>query len=89
MNVLWARLGETGKDWRYVYKVCNHIYNDVFLPHPTAFSNFECFYFVMTYDILSFCGQALTVVEYLIANGSERAVDEIIEHTYRIAVCKL
>jgi len=21
MNVLWTRLGETGKDWRYVYKV--------------------------------------------------------------------
>lgn len=21
MSVLWTRLGETGKDWRYVYKV--------------------------------------------------------------------
>jgi epsin len=21
MNVLWTRLGETGKDWRLVYKV--------------------------------------------------------------------
>lgn len=21
MNVLWTRLAETGKDWRYVYKV--------------------------------------------------------------------
>ncbi|KHN06105.1 Clathrin interactor EPSIN 1, partial [Glycine soja] len=21
MNVLWTRLGETGKDWRYVYKI--------------------------------------------------------------------
>ncbi|KAL9687693.1 hypothetical protein QQ045_032100 [Rhodiola kirilowii] len=48
MNVLWTRLSETDKDWRYVYK-------------------------------------ALTVIEYLIANGSERAVDDIIEHTYRIA----
>uniref|UniRef100_A0A7N0V628 ENTH domain-containing protein n=1 Tax=Kalanchoe fedtschenkoi TaxID=63787 RepID=A0A7N0V628_KALFE len=48
LNVLWTRLSETGKDWRYVYK-------------------------------------ALTVLEYLIANGSERAVDEIIEHTYRLA----
>ncbi|XP_074317329.1 clathrin interactor EPSIN 1-like [Silene latifolia] len=48
MNVLWTRLGETGKDWRYVYK-------------------------------------ALSVIEYLIANGSERAVDEIIEHTFQIS----
>lgn len=22
MNVLWSRLPETGKNWRYVYKVC-------------------------------------------------------------------
>ncbi|KAL2940166.1 Clathrin interactor EPSIN 1 [Bienertia sinuspersici] len=50
MSVLWTRLGETGKDWRYVYK-------------------------------------ALAVIEYLIANGSERAVDDIIEHTFQISVC--
>ncbi|KAK9742060.1 hypothetical protein RND81_03G145700 [Saponaria officinalis] len=48
MNVLWTRLGETGKDWRYVYK-------------------------------------SLTVIEYLIANGAERAVDDIIEHTFQIS----
>ncbi|XP_057959639.1 clathrin interactor EPSIN 1 isoform X1 [Malania oleifera] len=48
MNVLWTRLGETGRDWRLVYK-------------------------------------ALAVIEYLIANGSERAVDEIIEHTFQIS----
>ncbi|KAK9699785.1 hypothetical protein RND81_08G196400 [Saponaria officinalis] len=48
MNVLWTRLGETGKDWRYVYK-------------------------------------ALAVIEYLVANGSERAVDDIIEHTFKIS----
>ncbi|CAH8319852.1 unnamed protein product [Eruca vesicaria subsp. sativa] len=48
MSVLWSRLGETGKDWRYVYK-------------------------------------ALAVIDYLISNGSERAVDEIIEHTYQIS----
>lgn len=30
--------------------------------------------------------QALAVIEYLIANGSERAVDEIIEHTFQISV---
>ncbi|KAJ7966467.1 clathrin interactor EPSIN 1 [Quillaja saponaria] len=48
MNVLWTRLSETGKDWRYVYK-------------------------------------ALAVIEYLVANGSERAVDDIIEHTFQIS----
>ncbi|KAF8115897.1 hypothetical protein N665_0025s0340 [Sinapis alba] len=48
MSVLWTRLTETGKDWRYVYK-------------------------------------ALAVIDYLISNGSERAVDEIIEHTYQIS----
>ncbi|XP_039004866.1 clathrin interactor EPSIN 1-like [Hibiscus syriacus] len=48
MNVLWTRLGETGKDWRYIYK-------------------------------------ALTVIEYLISHGSERAVDDIIEHTFQIS----
>lgn len=30
--------------------------------------------------------QALAVIEYLVANGSERAVDDIVEHTYQIAV---
>ncbi|MED6157056.1 hypothetical protein PIB30_019893 [Stylosanthes scabra] len=48
MNVLWTRLTETGKDWRYVYK-------------------------------------ALAVIEYLVAHGSERAVDDIIEHTFQIS----
>ncbi|KAK8550433.1 hypothetical protein V6N13_118951 [Hibiscus sabdariffa] len=48
MNVLWTRLSETGKDWRYVYK-------------------------------------ALTVIEYLISHGSDRAVDDIIEHTFQIS----
>ncbi|XP_047342027.1 clathrin interactor EPSIN 1 [Impatiens glandulifera] len=48
MNVLWTRLTETGRNWRYVYK-------------------------------------ALTVIEYLVSHGSERAVDDIIEHTYQIS----
>ncbi|XP_060169418.1 clathrin interactor EPSIN 1-like isoform X1 [Lycium barbarum] len=48
MNVLWTRLPETGKNWRYVYK-------------------------------------SLAVIEYLVAHGSERAVDEIVEHTYQIS----
>ncbi|KAM3710204.1 hypothetical protein ACB098_01G012600 [Castanea mollissima] len=48
MSVLWTRLAETGKDWRYVYK-------------------------------------ALAVIEYLVAHGSERAVDDIIEHTFQIS----
>ncbi|CAA0824255.1 Clathrin interactor EPSIN 1 [Striga hermonthica] len=48
MNVLWTRLTETGKNWRFVYK-------------------------------------SLTVVEYLVAHGSERAVDDIIEHTFQIS----
>ncbi|KAL8264179.1 hypothetical protein R6Q59_022309 [Mikania micrantha] len=30
--------------------------------------------------------KALAVIEYLVANGSERAVDEIIEHTFQISV---
>ncbi|KAL6556651.1 hypothetical protein OROGR_005939 [Orobanche gracilis] len=42
MNVLWTRLTETGKNWRFVYK-------------------------------------------YLVAHGSERAVDDIIEHTFQIS----
>ncbi|KAL8499124.1 hypothetical protein ACS0TY_022193 [Phlomoides rotata] len=29
--------------------------------------------------------KALAVIEYLVANGSERAVDDIIEHTYQIS----
>ncbi|CAK9169026.1 unnamed protein product [Ilex paraguariensis] len=48
MNVLWVRLSETGRTWRYVYK-------------------------------------ALAVIEYLVAHGSERAVDDIIEHTFQIS----
>lgn len=30
--------------------------------------------------------QALAVIEYLVAHGSERAVDDIIEHTFQISV---
>ncbi|KAF5743213.1 ENTH/VHS family protein [Tripterygium wilfordii] len=48
MNVLWTRLVETGKGWRFVYK-------------------------------------ALSVIEYLVSHGSERAVDDIIEHTMQIS----
>ncbi|PHU09255.1 Clathrin interactor EPSIN 1 [Capsicum chinense] len=48
MNVLWTRLAETGKNWRYVYK-------------------------------------SLAVIEYLVAHGAERAIDDIIEHTYQIS----
>ncbi|KZV42008.1 clathrin interactor EPSIN 1 [Dorcoceras hygrometricum] len=48
MNVLWARVTETGKNWRLVYK-------------------------------------ALAVIEYLVAHGSERAVDDIVEHTFQIS----
>ncbi|RWR78196.1 Epsin domain-containing protein [Cinnamomum micranthum f. kanehirae] len=29
--------------------------------------------------------KALTVIEYLVANGSERAVDDIVEHTFQIS----
>ncbi|GFZ16692.1 ENTH/VHS family protein [Actinidia rufa] len=48
MNVLWTRLGETGRNWRYVYK-------------------------------------SLAVIEYLVGNGSDRAVDDIVEHTFQIS----
>ena len=30
--------------------------------------------------------QALTVLEYLVAHGSERVIDEIREHSYQISV---
>ncbi|PAN28621.1 hypothetical protein PAHAL_5G166700 [Panicum hallii] len=48
MNVLWRRLGDTGANWRQVYK-------------------------------------ALAVIEYLLANGTERAVDEITDNSSQIA----
>jgi len=38
------------------------------------------------HSLLMSIGQALTVIEYLIANGSERAVDDIVEHTFQISV---
>lgn len=34
----------------------------------------------------SLISQALAVIEYLVAHGSERAVDDIIEHTFQISV---
>lgn len=37
------------------------------------------------YDVY-FLYQSLAVIEYLVANGSERAVDDIIEHTFQISV---
>ncbi|KAL6616036.1 hypothetical protein ACP70R_038306 [Stipagrostis hirtigluma subsp. patula] len=48
MNVLWQRLGDTGANWRHVYK-------------------------------------ALAVIEYLLANGTERVVDDIIDNSSQIA----
>lgn len=30
--------------------------------------------------------QALAVIEYLVSHGSERAVDDIVEHTFQISV---
>ncbi|WVZ68896.1 hypothetical protein U9M48_017774 [Paspalum notatum var. saurae] len=47
-SVLWQRLGDTGANWRHVYK-------------------------------------ALAVIEYLLANGTERVVDEIIDNSSQIA----
>ncbi|KAJ1285302.1 hypothetical protein BS78_03G269700 [Paspalum vaginatum] len=47
-SVLWQRLGDTGANWRHVYK-------------------------------------ALAVIEYLLANGTERVVAEIIDNSSQIA----
>lgn len=33
--------------------------------------------------------QALTVLEYLVAHGSERVIDEIREHSYQISVISI
>jgi hypothetical protein len=33
------------------------------------------------------CVQVLTIIEYLIANGSEQAVDDILDHYSKISVC--
>lgn len=76
MGVLWTRLTERGKDWRYVYKV------RVFLIFPCNVWKFTVYDLVFFF----FFFQALAVIDYLISNGSERAVDEIIEHTYQISV---
>lgn len=35
---------------------------------------------------LSISCQALVVIEYLVSNGSEHAVDDIIEHAFQISV---
>ncbi|KAJ6862682.1 hypothetical protein NC652_039519 [Populus alba x Populus x berolinensis] len=51
MNVLWTRLGETGKGWSLVDEVRR--------------------------DRRKLPNLALTVIEYLVANGSDRAVDDI------------
>lgn len=41
----------------------------------------------MEEKILKFVlNQALAVIEYLVSHGSERAVDDIIEHTFQISV---
>lgn len=40
----------------------------------------------LTSKILCFLLQALTVLEYLVANGTERVIDEIREHAYQISV---
>lgn len=75
MNVLWERLSETGSNWRYVYKVINQLFFFCF----SVFSSSLTLMFNLVF-------QALTVIEYLLANGSERTVDDIIEHSFQISV---
>lgn len=83
MNVLWTRLAETGANWRHVYKVRlleNWKSTTTMLLIKVSTSFFHLILLMKT--VL----QALTIIEYLLANGSERAVDEIIEHSFKIAV---
>ncbi|KAL9259401.1 Clathrin interactor EPSIN 1-like protein [Drosera capensis] len=49
-------------------------------PHGTALAEIA-----QATKKFSECQMALTVIEYLVANGSERAVDDIIEHTFQIS----
>lgn len=42
----------------------------------------------MKFTIL-YSWQALTVLEYLVAHGSERVIDEIKEHAYQISVISM
>lgn len=90
MNVLWTRLRETGKDWRYVYKVgYGHILSvklsDMFIwVHCDAVLPPSIFHLEVIFKWPLY--QALAVIEYLVSHGSERAVDDIIEHTFQISV---
>lgn len=74
MNVLWERLSETGSNWRHVYKVVH------------LRLHFSLCFFFYKFPTFNPVFQALTVIEYLLANGSERTVDDIIEHSFQISV---
>ena len=94
MNVLWTRLTETGANWRYVYKVIlsSIDYNATYILNESNLLLLSCVGLISSKHYSSsiieksFSLQALTVIEYLIANGSERAVDDILEHSFRISV---
>lgn len=55
--------------------------------HFVVFSTWSwmCFLFCYSSQVSLFM-QALTVLEYLVAHGSERVIDEIREHAYQISV---
>ena len=72
MSIIWKRINDTGKNWRHVYKV---VYNLLILQLSANLLN--CYFINM---------QGLTVLEYLVAHGSEKVIDEIREHSYQIAV---
>lgn len=82
MKVLRQRLGNTDANWRHLYKVMSSNWNWELWWTPLLS--------VLGYSLMTGCLfhlQALAVAEYLLANGTERAVEEIIDNSPQIAVC--
>lgn len=77
MKVLLQRLGATDAGWRHLYKVISWNWNTV--------GNLDCF--LLTDCFLRL--QTLAVIEYLLANGTQRSVGEIIDNSSGIAVCSI
>nr|GMD68081.1 clathrin interactor EPSIN 3-like isoform X1 [Ipomoea batatas] len=78
MAVIWKRINDTGKNWRHVYKKICSVSNGAFDPPGILV--------IGENRIGEGQERGLTVLEYLVAHGSERVIDEIREHSYQISI---
>jgi len=76
--------------WYYHFQKVLGLYSIVFtmaILNTMGKNLYSAFFSIFLFSKRIIYVQALTIIEYLIANGSERAVDDILDHYSKISVC--